>query len=1465
MDDTMFAQAGLFALEVALFGLLEGWGVRPDFVVGHSIGELAAAYVAGVFSLEDACRLVGARGRLMGALPEGGAMVSVQVSEEEALGSLADWEGRVSLAAVNGPAAVVFSGDEDAVLELAGVWRERGRKVKRLRVSHAFHSPRMDGMLREFADVAESIEFHAPRIPVVSNVTGEAAVAEEMCSAGYWVRHVREPVRFLDGVRWLAARGVNRFLELGPEGVLAAMAQDCLAEEADDARGSAGPPVAVAVLRGGRPEVQALFGALAEVWVRGVDVDWPRVFAGSGARRVALPTYAFQRERYWLSMQAGGAVDLASAGLESADHPLLSSVVTPAEGEGRLFTGRLSLESHPWLADHVLMGMALLPGTAFVELALRAGSEVGCETIGELTLHAPLVLPEQGSVQMQVVVGEQDESGDRTVRIYSRAEDAADGPGDEAQAWTCHASGVLLRVPDRQDAWHDRVWPANGAEPIDIADLYDRLLAQGFDYGPAFQGVRKAWRHGDEICTEVELPEDQRAQAGLFGLHPALLDATFHAMLGVVYAAGDRKPLVPFSWNGVRLHATGASSLRARLLLSSANGGMSMVVTDGSGEPVLSVDTLVAREISSEQLAGAGAGRTYRNSLFRMDWVPIAAGPSADRWVVLGSDESALGQALRASGSSPAFHADMETLAREFAEETPFPDLVLVDMTADAVVEDGVPGSAREALHRGLALIQEWLLDERLAAPRLVFLTSGAVAARPGEGVSDLIAAPLWGLVRSAQSENPQRFVLVDLDGASSSLDALGAALGSGEAQLALRDGAILAPRLGRLGATIDDGPFRFSSDGTVLITGGTGGLGGAVARHIVADHGVRSVMLTSRRGREAEGAAELEAELTGLGARVEIAACDVADRGQLEQLIGSVPDEYPLIGVVHTAGTADNGLIGSLTREQLDRVLAPKVDGALHLHELTEHLDLQAFVLYSSLASIFGGPGQANYAAGNAFLDALTEHRRARGLPATAIAWGLWKEVGMGRYLDKAAVRTLSGSAALGLLTPEQGVELFDAAIASGEAMLAAVHVDTRVLGAEAKAGVLPPLLSALVRAPRRRAQDAARESLVRRLIDTPEDERGRVALEEVRTHVAVILGHDSREAVQAEKNFLELGFDSLAAVELRNRLNTVAGLRLPATLVFDHPTPLALAEQLLAEVEAGSEQFLTAGGQSVEPRTPDGESHDTLSALFKQAHSVGMTDEFLQLLGTASKFRQTFDAPLGPAEGPAAIRLSTGPERPALICVPSLLAAGGPHQYVRFAKPFHGVRDVWALSTPGYLKGELVPATFEVAIETQAGAVRAQAGEDPFVIVGHSTGGSLAYAVAAHLEGIGVPPAAVVLIDTYVNEGFFEALPRVFDRVLERDEIYAAMSDVGLTAMGAYARLLAEWTPTAIAAPTLLVQATEPMPGTPEGAAWGASWDFAHTAVAAPGDHFTMMEEHAASAAEAVQKWILNTLPQT
>ncbi|GLY40043.1 polyketide synthase [Amycolatopsis sp. NBRC 101858] len=1001
LDRTDHAQAALFAFEVAQYRLFESWGLRPDVLAGHSIGEIAAAHVAGVLSLTDAATLVAARGRLMAALPEGGVMIAVEAAEAEVAPLLGDG---LAIAAVNGPRAIVLSGADAATTALAA----RFGGGTRLRVSHAFHSPLVEPMLDEFHDIATGLKHHRPSIPLVSGLTG--LLVDEL-EPGHWRRHARSAVRFADALATIAASGPVIGLEIGPAPVLGRSAADAL-------------PVTAATMSGA-----GVLTAVGAVHTAGVSVDWTAVFARSGAQITPLPTYPFKRTRYWL--------DPPSPSLEPAggEHAVLGPALVAPDSPRVVHGGSLGVRRQRWLAGHVVGGAVLAPGTAFVDLALHAGGAA----VDELTIEAPLRLDATEDVHVQVVV-----DGPR-IDVYARR------PAEER--WQKHASGKLRprgALPDGRTG----EWPPPGAVDVDVAEAY-----RAHAYGPAFQAVHRLWTRGEEFFAEVELAPDV---GGRFELHPVLLDAAVHA---TALAEGPgAEPRVPFLWSGVEVYAPGARRARVHGVRLGP-GAVRVELYGEDGHPVARVESLLTRPMAPRD-----------TMLHRPQWIPTT--PVAAR--------------------EPVRVVEIE------------------------------PGDVRTATGRALAVLHDW--QER--GDRLVLVTRNATGPDP-----DLAAAAAWGFGCAAAAEYPGRITLADLEPGFPVERVAGLTGGSAEPQIAVRAGIPHVLRIGRA-APSDGRPF--GPEGTVLVTGGTGALGRVLARHLVTEHGVRHLLLVSRSGPAAPGAAELRAEL---GAQVRIVAADVADRATMAALVESC--DPPLTAVVHSAAVVDDGVLAAQTPERLDTVLRPKVDAALVLDELTRHLPLTAFVLFSSIAGVFGKAGQANYAAANRALDALACRRRAAGLPALSLAWGLWElGTGLGDRISAAARRRIHASG-VGGLTAEQGLALFDAALGSAEPVLVPARFDP-------SAAMAPPAAGSRAAAPPPAWPANPAEPDLREL---------------VRVEVAAVLGHPDAAVIADDQPFPELGFDSLTVIELRTRLAARSGRDLPATVVFDRPTVTELARYLKEE----------------------------------------------------------------------------------------------------------------------------------------------------------------------------------------------------------------------------------------------------------------------------------------------------------
>ncbi len=1141
-------QPASWAVMVSLAALWRAYGVEPSAVVGHSQGEIAAACVAGALSLRDAARVVALRSRAIARdLAGHGGMMSVALPAAEAEARLERWQGRLAVAALNGPNATVVAGDAEALDELHAICQEEGVRARKVPVDYASHTSHVERIERELATALAELSPVPVEVPFYSTVRSDW-LGEDLADAGYWYHNLRRTVHFHSAVAALAEQGHDTFIEVSSHPVLTMSIQEILEDV-----GAAHTAVVCGSLRRDEGGPTRFLASVAEVWTRGLDIDWERLFAD--APRADLPTYAFQRTRHWLDA--------------TADQPLLGNAVELADGGGTVWTERISLRSRPWLTDHRVLGRAVVPGTALLDMALRVG-----HTVDELTLHTPLVVPERDAVQVQLTAAAPDDAGRRSVRVHSRVLGAAD------EAWQLHATGVVRAAEPADAAVATEEWPPPGAVPKVREAWYDELAGRGLEYGPAFRNLERVWRHGDDLLAEVALGEEP----GPFGVHPALLDAVLHPL--VLEQPGT---MVPFAWAGVRLVRRGASRLRVRIS-PLGEGRASLDVADGSGVEVLSVDSLTLRPLDA---------RRSDPKLFQVQWRESAAPAAVQPW----------GPATAVLPVTPA--------------------------------DTDVPTAVHETAERVLGHVRKWLEENGEGASRLVVVTRRAVAVELGDDV-DLAAATVWGLLRPTQTEHPGRIVLVDADTADTADDesaepateVLARALALGEPQVALRDGTSYVPRLTRgfVPAPDQDRPV-IDPEGTVLITGGTGGLGALVARRLVAGHGVRHLLLVSRSGRAADGVDELVAELAAQGAAVSVAACDVTDRAALAELLADVPASAPLRAVVHAAGRMDDAATLSLEPERLHAVLAPKADAAWHLHDLTAGLDLTAFVLFSSVTATLGLAGQANYAAANAFLDALAHHRHSAGLPALSLGWGLWEQrTGMTDRLDDADRQRMLRMGMRPLPT-DDGLALLDLVLAASDR----AHLVPAWLDAAALRDTEPPaLLRGL--APAKAARDSKARGgaapLRERLLTLPERDRELTVRRLVQAEIVAVLGRAGAEEVPADRGFTTLGFDSLTALELRNRLSTLTGVTLSATVTFDHPSPAALARHLLerltpkpaaAAPQAAPERPASPPAPASPPDEPA-----VLADLDRLAHSVSgvgddglraaVTDRLIELLGVVA-----------------------------------------------------------------------------------------------------------------------------------------------------------------------------------------------------------------------------------------------------
>ncbi|WP_218081869.1 type I polyketide synthase [Anthocerotibacter panamensis] len=1180
LEQTRLAQPALFVVEYALARLWQSWGVAPQAMIGHSIGEYVAACLAGVFTLEEALTLVAARGRLMQQVA-GGQMLSIRLPLEE-VNALLDAD--LALAASNGPLRQVVAGPTERIERLQAQLVGQGVDCRLLRTSHAFHSPMLDPIRESLRQHVGKISLQPPQIPYLSNVTGTWITAEEATDPDYWVRHLREPVQFDAGLHELLTDPERILLEVGPGVTLSTLAQEK----------AAGHLVLCSLPhpRAEEKDSATLLKSLGQLWLAGTDIDWSGFYAHERRLRLVLPTYPFERERYWLDPQPAAA--------RSGGHPLLGERLRSPLNRAVQFASVLSVARLPYLHDHRVHGLIVLPAAAYLEAVLAAAGEVfGTQglVLEEVVIQEPLILSEAEQRHFQVIL---ERKGDRSAgfEVFSLVDAAAD-------AWTRHVTG-LVRVeptatpptaPDRA-----AIAELQARCPM-LAEYYRPLAQQGLEYGPTFQGIAQLWRRDGEAFAQLKVPQALMATLGAYQIHPALFDS----FLQVSVAALPRSQediYLPLSLEQVRVLGPVSTTLWASAQVQPGTQSqgetftVDLLLWDETGRVVAQIRGLLAKRASRGALLRR---EPWEDGLYTIQWQArkraATRSMAPGSWLIL-ADRGGWGmqvaRLLEERGESctlvyagtgaeeldpsqpEGFHQQVQEWFKH-AQRPPKGVLHLWGLQTTDLETAQLLGCGS-----ALSLVQGLVQQASLAAgppPRLWLVTQGVQAITKTDRV-DVAQATLWGLGRVVAQEHPELWGgLVDLDltTPAQAKNLVEELLGSdGEDQLAFRAGERLTARLvqERISKTT---PLALSIEGSYLVTGGLGALGLQVARWLV-DRGARSLVLVGRKGPSAS-AIEVLAALEQAGAQILVLQADIAQFAEVERVLGHVL--LPLKGIIHAAGALDDGVLLRQDWERFARVLAPKVQGAWHLHRLTRDLPLDFFVLFSSIAALLGSPGQGNYTAANAFLDALAHRRRAEGLPALSVNWGPWAEGGMATARGDRQVHPWLNQG-LELIPPEQAFAALEQLLAQNLTQRGVMPVRWAQFLQQYPAGGAPALLRDMLPA----AVTAPALDLNQRLAQALPGERLELLVNHVREQAAKVLGFT--QTLDPRQPLRDLGLDSLLALNLTRNLGATLGRTLPATLLFNHPTVEALAGHLARGVLA-----LDLTEPEAPPMAPDSLDH--------------------------------------------------------------------------------------------------------------------------------------------------------------------------------------------------------------------------------------------------------------------------------
>lgn len=1198
IDQTQYTQPAIFAVEYALAQLWLSWGIVPAAVMGHSIGEYVAACVAGVFSLADALRLIAARGRLMGSLTESGQMAAV-FSDFNTVQAMLAGQEQVSIAAVNTPKNIVISGESHAVESLIAQFKAAGIYSRGLNVSHAFHSPLMAPILDAFLAEAAQITYHAPKLRLISNLSGQTADSS-IQTPQYWQRHIRETVQFSQSIQTLSQQGITAFIETGPGSTLISLTKDQLPPEQADST------LCLPSFRRGQAEWPQILDSLSQLYLAHVPVDWNGFDQGYARQSVTLPNYPFQRERYWIEAPTQTAT--LSRPQANNGHPFLGFGVKSPKRKETLFSVEINASNPAILTDHRIYDTVVFPGTGYIEMALAAAisTQAGPQTLSALNIEEALILPEGESRTLQLILTEQGATSAFEIISFK---------ADQPETWKTHASGSLhTGAPVINAPFSLREAQADITQAVDVSAYYSDMAASGLGYGPNFRAITSLWRNQHTPAALGQIQLTATPPQIPYALHPALLDACFQ-LLGTLFPTDSDTVYLPFGAEQIRLYHAGQTHFWAHAALRDSNTQNETLTGDihlfnEHGEIIAQVEGLRLKRAPRATLK-----RLISQSTLPTDWLysvtwqsqPLPhVTPSTQSPCLIFADER--GHALRlaeALGNCELiYRTQSDHTAQAYSQtiqQRPYSHVLFLwglDPSDDAASHS----------HQLLTLVQA--LAQQSTPPKLWVMTENAQALSQGETVNPAQSA-LWGLGRVIALEHPAFWGgLLDLTPEADAHHIAQIVLaGDHEPQNALRDGQRYVARLSRYTPQNQAHPLPVQPNRPYLITGGMGGLGLKVADWLI-NQGANHLVLMGRSTPAPHTQETVQAWIQN-GIQIDLIQGDVTDFAQTMRVVERLNTAAtPLAGVIHAAGVLDDALLLNQSPARFDTAFGPKAKGAWNLHQATQGLTLDFFVMFSAGASVLGASGQSNYAAANAFLDGLAHQRQAQGLPALSINWGAWAEVGMAANLSPQHQQRLILQGVQPIL-PEQGTALLGHLLTQNAAQIAVLPIQWSQLAGQF-GGEVPALIAHLntERPTANPDETQTSESFLQRLKALSHEDQQDLLLETVRGEVMKVLGLGPSTAPTAQQGLMEIGMDSLMAVELSKRLKGLLGKPMPNTLAFEYPTIHAIVNYLITELmppQAETQTQEAVTDSSVGPSANTLSEDDLTSSLLDELKKAG------------------------------------------------------------------------------------------------------------------------------------------------------------------------------------------------------------------------------------------------------------------